>query len=154
MTCDISKRKIENGGFMNLVELNTKNFCALYFTAAQKRHVDFEQLGKFYSYLHNHLSDHLQKERKYLIISYSDYYLRQMCYEYDYLYEMDEEQLSVKKDVSLYEIEKELGWLPIDILVESIKISNDFFEKTNEKPSSKKAPEKNSKSGKTDERTL
>lgn len=109
----------------NYYELNTKNFCALYFTFSQKRHVPFEELGRFYSHLK---TGFFEKDKKDVNILFSSYYLSQVCYDYDDLFEMDDQQLSLKKEVTFDKIEKELAWLPFDIFQSSLEISKDFFD--------------------------
>lgn len=136
---------------MDYLELNTKNFCAIYFTCAQKRHVELDELYEFYRFF----SKNLRKEtRKSVNILCSNYYLSQVCYDYDDLFEMDEEQFSLKKDVSLCEVEKQLGWMDLDLLVSSMQVAKSYFDKEKEENNYLHIAKQTQKRENLNERTL
>lgn len=114
---------------MDYIEMNTKNFCAIYFTCAQKRHAEFRKLGEFHEFLSAEL---YKQEGKRVNILFSNYYLSQVCYDYDDLFEMDDEQLNLKKDVSLNEVESQLGWMNYDLLVSSLKVGKSYFKQSSD----------------------
>ena len=74
-----------------------------------------------------------------------------MCYDYDNLFEMDEDQLSLKKNVGLQDIRNELGWMDLNTLVSCVELSKEYFDK-NQFHSLPKHNE--NKKGFSDERTL
>ena len=134
---------------MDYIEMNTKNFCAIYFTCAQKRHAELRDLSEFYEFLSGQL---YKQEGKRVNILFSSYYLSQVCYDYDDLFEMDDEQLSLKKDVSLNEVESQLGWMNYDLLVSSLKVGKSYFKQISD--NLKLAIQKPIKREFTNERTL
>lgn len=133
----------------NYIEIGTKNFCALYFSFSEKRHVDLDQLYDFYKHLSSRLR---QKESgKSVNILYSSYYLSQVCYDYDNLFEMDDEQLSLKKNVSIKDIQDQLGYMSINTLVTCVEITKEYFDRDQYHS----LPKHNeNKKGFSDERTL
>ena len=132
---------------MKYYEMTAKNICCLYFLGAKKRHASLESLYEFGS----NLAKNLRSELKDTSINflYSNYYLNQMCYDYDNLFEIDEEQLSLKRGISQSELHSQLGWMKLDVLLPCIEITNDYFGKNSDITPPQKAVKRE-----TNERTL
>lgn len=105
-------------------QINTKNFCCLYFWYSGKRSLDLKELDKFHPFLYEGLSKELSQN---VNIIYTTYYLSQMICDYDNLFELKGEKLSLKKEVQANELKSQLSYMPTGLLIASCKVSKKYF---------------------------
>lgn len=105
-------------------QINTKNLCCLYFCYSTKRSLTLDELNKFLQHLHSGLVKELAEN---VNIICSTYYLSQMCYDYDNLFEINNEKIVVKHNVPKEEIKSQLGYMPTNLLVASCKVAKNYF---------------------------
>jgi len=114
----------QGGNIMRYLEINAKNFCSLYFTYSNNSYATFKDLSTFYANLKKGLKNTLKEKN--VKILYSNNYIKEMCYEFDNLFEVKNDLLLLK--VSKNKIKEELGWLSLDLLVPCVKITEKFFK--------------------------
>ncbi len=110
-------------------QINTKNLCCLYFCYSTTRSLTLDELAKFQQHLYNGLTKELSQN---VNIIFSNYYLSQMCYDYDNLFEIKNEKLVVKNHVPKQEIKSQLGYIPTNLLVASCKVAKKYFNNATE----------------------
>lgn len=109
---------------MSKFYVSAKNLCCMYFHFSNKRSADFDDLMQYRSHLGGGLRKELGVD---VTMDVSDYHFKQMCYDYDDLFDMTEDKIIMKKNVPHDEMKSQLGYMSLALIVPCTKISQDYF---------------------------